>query len=169
MNKYYKVAIWLFLLACILLLSYFGRDIQKFIMANISKQLLAWVIAFLLISISFIAVYVLSCCQSRKRLYHLIWFVPLFVVVPFYFPIIEERIHFIVFGVLGFSTMSIFSLRAGLGICLLAACGDELFQHYLPDRVGDWRDVQVNIVSVLGGAVFYIVSMKDKIPVKAEV
>ena len=39
-----------------------------------------------------------------------------------------------------------------MAICLVVSGGDELFQWVLPDRVGDWRDVAMNIAACLLGA-----------------
>ena len=63
----------------------------------------------------------------------------------------EEKIHFIQYGVLagllhGGLGSRPFWLRAPAAILLaaLAGLGDEVIQRYLPNRVFDWRDVQIN-------------------------
>lgn len=70
---------------------------------------------------------------------------------PFFFPLVEERVHFIVFGLFGFVSMVVFPPRVAWVVCLAMAGGDELLQWWLPDRVGDWRDVAVNSVAGVGG------------------
>jgi len=63
----------------------------------------------------------------------------------------EEKIHFIQYGVLagllhgGLGNRPLW-LRAPAAILLaaLAGLGDEVIQRYLPNRVFDWRDVQIN-------------------------
>ena len=70
---------------------------------------------------------------------------------------VEEQMHFITFGVLGFLTAKLFSWPTAIVIMLGISVGDEVFQAWLPDRVGDWRDVVMNsIASLLGLMVAWI-------------
>jgi hypothetical protein len=66
----------------------------------------------------------------------------------------EEKIHFIEYGVLAGLLHAALGnrplwLRAPAAILLaaLAGLGDEVIQRYLPNRVFDWRDVQINAVA----------------------
>ncbi len=68
----------------------------------------------------------------------------------------DERIHIFQYGLLGFLVMLEvrnrplkMSLYLALGVVVLTACADELFQAFLPYRVGDIRDVGFGLV---GGA-----------------
>ncbi len=68
----------------------------------------------------------------------------------------DERIHIFQYGLLGFLLMVQFQRKSWeqavgltLLIVLLVACADELFQVFLPNRVGDLRDVGFGCV---GGA-----------------
>lgn len=63
----------------------------------------------------------------------------------------EEKIHFIEYGVLaGLLNAALGNrplwLRAPAAILLaaLAGLGDEVIQRYLPNRIFDWKDVQIN-------------------------
>ena len=71
----------------------------------------------------------------------------------------DERIHIFQYGLLG--ALVIYDLRGktfwrafgvALGIVFLTACADELFQAFLPYRVGDPRDVGFGLVGGAWGA-----------------
>jgi hypothetical protein len=62
----------------------------------------------------------------------------------------EERLHFVTFGFYGFFTAALFAARSLLLALVLVALFsglDELYQWWLPDRVGDWRDVAMNMLA----------------------
>jgi len=65
----------------------------------------------------------------------------------------EEKLHLLLFGALGFISIRVFGFWKGLGMCLAVAGLDELLQLYLPSRVGDFRDVGMNTISGVLGAV----------------
>ena len=68
-----------------------------------------------------------------------------------------ERIHFVQYGVLGFLSMRI--LKTGiyktivfsLIIIFMVGTLDEIIQHFLPNRVGDVRDVIFNVLGGISG------------------
>ena len=68
-----------------------------------------------------------------------------------------ERIHFIEYAVLGLLISRTVDVRTLSGIictgCLIALIGavDEIIQWFLPNRVGDMRDVFMNFVGGLSG------------------
>ncbi len=145
---------WFSLLVLIICLSVFGRSLQ-----TSSKQ---WLPDSNLAA-AFIAVTSLLCVLSMHwaskkqvaRIYwQLLWLIPLFVIYPLTLPIVEERLHFILFGSFGFASLLLFRPVWGLMVCCLMAGGDELLQWFLPTRVGDWRDVGFNLLAGLGGAAF---------------
>lgn len=69
----------------------------------------------------------------------------------------EERIHFIQYGLLGFLMLKAFKGMAinviiiSVFIIFLAGAVDEIIQYFLPNRVGDIRDVFFNFVGGLLG------------------
>jgi hypothetical protein len=74
----------------------------------------------------------------------------------------EERVHFLQFGFLTLLARWAFAahlpparqyLAAGV-LAALAGWGDEVIQHFLPERVYDLRDVVLNTVAVLLGLAF---------------
>ena len=68
-----------------------------------------------------------------------------------------ERIHFVEYAVLGLLISRAVNVRTLLGIiytgCLVTLIGavDEIIQWFLPNRVGDMRDVFMNAVGGLSG------------------
>lgn len=63
----------------------------------------------------------------------------------------EEKIHFIQYGVLAGLLVAALGERppwlrvpAALLLTALAGLGDEAIQRYLPNRIFDWKDVQIN-------------------------
>lgn len=71
-------------------------------------------------------------------------------------PVPEEKFHLVQYGILSFLvTQSLrgrspsFRARHALSFLIVCFAGtvDEVIQHYLPARVGDFRDVVINIVS----------------------
>jgi len=143
------------------LLSLYGRPIQKTLKENLSPNQLTVILGAILLIISIKAIYWLIRNHSYRRVWHLVWFVPLFLVAPYFMPIIEERAHFIVFGSFGFLSMLIFSPKTAITICISISVLDEGLQWYLPDRVGDWFDVGINILASVAGGIFSFISWKQ--------
>ncbi len=144
-------ATWLLLLSVIPLLSIYGRRLQAFSREHLNTDVLAWAIA--VPTLLLVVIFLLD--QARRygyrRLWHLAWALALFGILPLTLNAVEERLHFLVFGAFGLVTGRTFTGRIGLLLGISAAGLDELLQWALPDRVGDWRDVGFNLVSVLGG------------------
>lgn len=63
----------------------------------------------------------------------------------------SERMHLLLFGTLGVTSVLALGLRGGLCFALVWAGVDELIQLQLPDRVADWTDVGLNASSALAG------------------
>lgn len=79
-------------------------------------------------------------------------------ILAWYQPLLIERTHLILYGVLGILAWNLWEDRglpglrrmiyAGL-LCILVGVGDEFIQHLHPERVGDPRDVLTNALSSL--------------------
>ncbi len=72
----------------------------------------------------------------------------------------EERTHFVQYGLLGVLVTrtlrehTVRQLVVALVFVILVGCVDELIQWWLPNRVGDWRDVGMNtLAGTLGIAI----------------
>ncbi len=146
--------LWLLVALLIPLLSIYGRPVQHWVAANIGYTVAAWIISIsLTISIALL-INVLSRQSSRLPYYHLMWFLPLFLLFPFMLERVEERVHFLTFGAFGALSLLFFSPLAAFVLCIGFSGTDELLQYYLPDRVGDWRDVGFNSLASLSAALF---------------
>lgn len=155
----YRIS-WFSLLFFIPLLSYSGRNLQYFLNNHITAEALGMVLGLLLLFLVFIGGYWLYRVNSKVQWLTLLWFVPLFIIVPMLLPVAIERMHFIVFGLFGFVSLQLWAKSPGLLVCLLVAVLDEVFQWWLPDRVGDLRDVLINVVAVYGGALLALSGKK---------
>ncbi len=63
----------------------------------------------------------------------------------------EERFHLVLFGLLGYIGRLAFDTKRAGGFCAALSIGDELFQWFLPFRVGDLRDVVMNGAASMAG------------------
>ena len=153
------VIAWGASLLAIPMLSIFGRSLQRWVSES-AGGLLAWGIGVSTVALMLLGLAWLWRHQGGKALWHLLWAAPLFAWYPLTMPMVEERIHFIVFGIFGFLSLRVFGLARGLTIAVAASGLDEALQWSLPDRVGDWRDVGMNLLASTGGAAFAVVAGK---------
>lgn len=143
--------LWLAILCFIPLLSFTGRGLRRVVYASVSPGLLAMI--FLFIS-AVVAAGILLWAKRRGGFSHslgLSLLLVFFLVAPMYLPLVDERIHFLVFGGFGFFSLLLFSPLIAVVTVLLVGGLDEVLQWLLPDRVGDWRDVAFNVLAGLGG------------------
>ena len=153
-NKRLIGIFWILTGVTILLLSVFGRNLQYWVAETIGYGLVAWILGLsMLVGIGLLISTVFK-DNERPPWVHLVWFIPLFLIVPLLLERVEERMHFLTFGLFGALSMALFAPKYAFIICILGAGGDELLQLYLPDRVGDWRDVAFNAVASFGAALF---------------
>lgn len=140
---------WLLVLFLLPALSFFGRALQHWVRGQIDSDELGLVFVLLTIGVLIIGFRSLRSLGSPTvfQISYIFLTSIIYLVLPLQLPLVEERAHFIIFGVFGFLSFKVFGLRLGLLLCILASTGDELFQWYLPDRVGDWADVRLNIFS----------------------
>lgn len=144
---------WLFLLVAIPSMSVWGRPLLGVMRSLLSMEWLALLmfVASLMALAAGISWVRRNGGGYRTGLLLSAWIIPLFLVLPLTLPVVEERLHFLLFGGLGFFSMLLFSTPVALAVAVLGAALDELLQWTLPDRVGDWRDVGFNAVAALGG------------------
>lgn len=145
---------WVVVLLFIPLLSINGRSLQRWVIANLGYNLTAWIIFIsLVLAISSILLLIYK-KDLKMPFYHLLWVLPIFLYVPLTLGMVEERLHFLVFGAFGVLSMFICQPRVAFCLCLSVAAGDEALQYFLPDRVGDWRDVAMNSLASVTAAFF---------------
>ncbi len=145
---------WLVCTSLILMLSIFGRNIQKWLFSYINHT---WITPGIL-ALSFFSLILLYRQRSQLSINP----VPLFfagfflllgalaVYMDYLRPI--ELTHFLLFSLLGWLSAKAFGLFWGCLAMLGVATGDEVLQYFLPDRVGDLHDIIINSLSGFLGA-----------------
>ena len=159
-KKYAPHGLWIFNIVLIFSLSVTGRDLLRWSQCCIDSAQIAWVLCFGFLALLSVVIYFLL---QRSRSHTLRLLLPLgivFIGFPFLIPTVEERLHLLLFSCLGF--LCAHSLRGGfaLAVALMCGVGDEVLQHFLVDRVGDWRDVLFNCGSALWGIFLYRVVLE---------
>lgn len=139
-------------LAAIPTLSLSGRALFGWLRQTIGTEALSailWVLAALLV---LFWSHWLHRNGGRRVLWHLVWLLPLTVWFVAGFDNPQERVHFVLFGLLGFLSLRQLPAAGGLALCAAVAGLDELLQAFLPARVGDWHDVGANLLAAGFGA-----------------
>lgn len=149
---------WLSVLVFIVLLSIYGRPLQYLVVDSISYTAGAWILGLTMLTVLCFFLYSLFRLKFQLPWFHLVWFLPLFLILPLLLERVEERLHFLTFGVFGIVSILLFNPRLAFMVCVIGSAGDELLQFYLPDRVGDLRDVAMNCLASLGAAYFMYVT-----------
>lgn len=135
----------------------FMRQLYSFISQTTSREVVTAIIWVTIFSLIGFIIYTLR--NSQKSL--CIALLPLTAALLFAYSmeIVEERIHIVKYGILGFLLFRDFSTgtptsRYSLSLVWGLSIGvvDESFQWILPYRVGDIRDVIFNSLSVVLGA-----------------
>lgn len=150
---------WLVILVLIPLLSINGRGLQYWVAETIGYTVAAWVIGLcmLLLVSSYLAS--LKVRGISIPYIHLLWFIAIFLIAPLFLDRVEERLHFLTFGLFGALSMLMFKPSIAITFCLLLSGADELLQFYLPDRVGDLRDVAMNALASMSSGLFVWLSL----------
>ena len=139
-EKYRLLQLWCLTALWIPLLSVTGRPLLRWVDGWLSRPVLAWLLGTMVVAALAWAVYRLG----RYRLLIGLTAALMTVAVLWWVPRGEERLHFLLFGALGYLGVSALGPWRSLAACMLLAVGDELLQALLPDRVGDLRDVAMN-------------------------
>ncbi|MBU2646124.1 VanZ family protein [bacterium] len=148
--------VWITVLISIPLLSIYGRSLEVQLKAFLSSTQLGVLLAICSLALLGLLGATTPRHLRGKRVIHLIWAAILFLLLPLTLPTVAERLHLIVFGVFGFFSVANFGFCRSLAICTAVSGLDELLQWVLPDRVGDWRDVGLNLLACLGGCLLSI-------------
>ncbi len=173
-HNYWAIAAVLVYLVTVLI-SIFGRKLFDFFYSyGVVKHV---VIAFIAAGAVAFIVHLLKVYSLKASVFAMVVGLVLYsVILPFYGRI-QEKIHFVLFGVLSYAIFKAVeekvSTRATayvVAACITGLGGyvDEIIQYYIPDRYFDWRDVGINFVAGIMplGIVFCaeLVSMKrDKL------
>jgi len=109
----------------------------------------------------------------RFNLYALAGWIAAGLAVSFLLELPEERIHLAQFGALGVLACCSYRnhnpiiglwLAKPLIFIILIGIADEVFQYFLPDRVGDIRDVLFNTLGGIWGMLLYLGAVRREKP-----
>ena len=145
----------------------FMRPVLNFIRAHLTGPGLFIFVWLIFAAVSLPLLYLLKKqlidCKKYLRLALLLLLVGLLLGYAASIHVAEERFHLVLFGLLGFSASRdnnhkktwLQFLLASL-FCATVAGLDELFQYFLPDRVGDPRDVLFGAVGGTWGVLLHL-------------
>lgn len=144
------IGVWLLSLLCIPLLSFYGRSLQLSIIRQYSTESLTLYLGVTLSVVVVVFLVALVRSGLDPYCYNLIWVAGLSLLLYAHLPFVE-KIHVALFGMFGFLSQKIFEQKTAALFCVAIAGLDELLQHFLVSRVGDWRDVWLNLFSAALG------------------
>jgi len=149
-------------------LSAFGRPLQHWVFYNIGETTIAWLIGLVLFGLGVAAIYWQAKRGLKGRRYTLVLvsiaLVVTLIAITTSLPQTEERLHFVTFGLFGFFSRRLFPVWLAILTIVVWSSGDELFQAWLPDRVGEWGDVGINIIAgIIGFAFAWAGSVKESL------
>lgn len=139
----------------IFLLSVYGRKLQELLTSIIDSYMIAGaVFTVLLLALVYLlyhrksnAIPLWAMCMSLCILISMAFAVYYKFLVPI------EAVHLLVFSLFGWLAATVLGPLKALLTVFLISTGDEILQHYLPDRVGDIHDVVINLLSGVAGVV----------------
>ncbi len=137
----------------------FARPFLNYLYSFLGKELLSLLANLMLLTLFLYGIYRF---RHREITNLILFIVPavLLILVAMSLERPEERIHFIQYGILGFIVYkgfeSVKTLKPVLvgGFIVMVGTVDEIIQWFLPNRVGDLRDVLFNSVGGLLGTWF---------------
>lgn len=144
------LAAWAASLVGIVLLSVYGRGVQRLVASSLAEGRHTAVVA-LLVAAAIATVAAAGWARGRDGALRAALLVPLLGIGLWLVPLPEERIHFLVFGVFGALTFAAFAEWRAAAVAIAIAVGDEVLQAALPDRYFDVRDIAINSASALAG------------------
>ncbi len=142
--------LWFLSLLFIPLLSVYGRFLQLYILNHYSTKTLGVYLGLILFAVVAVYCFALIKAGGNSYIYHLIWVAALAVLFYASLPFVE-KLHIAIFGMFGFLSQKIFEQKLAAFFCVAVSGLDELLQHFLVIRVGDWRDVWLNLFSAALG------------------
>ena len=173
---HFKTKAWLILLVYVLFLLstlYVMPSVWRSLTINLGKTTVS-LLPFFLIT-GFLAGFFIYLLYDKKRHFFLFFWLFFFFSVYFFlmkqFELPAERIHFLEYGLLAYlaykalerdiiqkKVLYVLTLFIVSGVSLL----DEGIQYLLPNRVGEFRDVALNVVSGVMGLLITLVIIRSK-------
>ncbi len=142
--------LWIVSLLLIPLLSIFGRGLQLALYKSVPLSFLACCV-YSLFAVSLLCYLLLLRRAGRlSDSWQLLWLAGLtwYCYGDLHF---VEKIHLLLFGMFGFFSYLLFTWKTALFTGFALSLLDEFLQYLLAARVGDWRDVRLNLFSVCIG------------------
>ncbi len=162
-NHPVAMVLWVLNLVAIPVFSYFGRFFQRSLTQSIGRTGIAWLLGSSIAALIILAAVMLFKSAGLKGVMHLLWILAVAGGIMVYLRNNPERwYHIPLFGMFGYLSVRVFTLRTGAEIALAMAVLDETLQHYLPDRVGDFEDVVINAVCAVIGIIVFIIVTKAR-------
>ena len=152
---------WLTVGALILAMSYFGTTLRHLLENLLDGGSFSLVMGGALVAASGASLVWMTRRRSRRSLWYGLGLVLILLVITQMVPNPIEWLHFILFGAFGLLATRVWRPAAAVVICLSMSVGDEIFQWFLPDRVGDLRDVAMNIAACLLGAAVALIGSES--------
>lgn len=134
--------------------TFLGRQLYNLIIATGGRTLAVTIIAAFALCCG---TYVVRKVKSKNYL-RFGFLILIGILACLYLELPEERVHIIKFGFLGFLIINNFvgALWKGIALGITVAVMDESIQSLLPYRVGDFRDIIINLLSFFWGLLFKI-------------
>jgi len=148
--------------------AFYMRQVLNFLFSNIGKTGVGVILLVLFLGIGIILF--LEIFKKRFPLWRIVLFiVVLFLgyIYAFKMRILEEKIHLIKYGILGWLAIKDFSkikkeiyisILFSILFVLVVSSIDETIQYFLPYRVGDLRDVGFALIGGAWGVTLYLIS-----------
>lgn len=150
--------LWALNIAVILTVSYFGRRLESLVRESIGREGAAWLLGAGVAALLIVAGIALFRRRGWPGLLHLLWMAALAGGLMLHVGRHPARwLHIPFFGTFGFLSARLFTLRTAAEVAFAFSVLDEVFQHYLPDRVGDPEDMVINAVCAAAGIVFFLI------------
>ncbi len=153
--------LWTITFLSIPLLSIVGRQIQLAVYDSVPLGYISFSIHFVLVGLVCVYLVLLMRAGAGYDVWHLLWLAVLsyFLYGELHF---VEKIHMALFGSFGFFSYQLFKRHLAVVVCIGLSVLDELLQYFLVIRVGDWRDVRLNLFSSFLGLFLAYLLLKNR-------
>lgn len=151
-----------FLLGLVIIFSAsFVRALYSLILMSLTRRSLENIIFFIYLTVAvlFVKNFTTRDIFFARKISSAFIMLIMFIIVQ-RLPLMEERVHVLEYAVLGFFIAgdlkeARFNFACVIFYIFIFGLFDELFQYFLPQRYCDMRDVRLNFISGLFGAIQY--------------
>lgn len=167
--KIFSLRTWLYA-AYIIISASFMRHVVDAVKSVVAERGVTTIIWFLFFVTSvFLVHYVWVHLVKSRRYFNMLLLVVLLAGVVYYastFHIMIERVHLVIFGLLGYSVATDNKKRPWIALlgawifCVLIVTADEVFQYFLPYRYCDIRDIAFGATGSAWGIAIQVASSR---------